>query len=181
MIHSIPYEVEDIAPVAGNMDIALLHQEIAHHISLSRQAQGQFHDSRTYQLISHHSAYPRHLRWILGQSRTENDWLSFIRSLACGIDFLQLIISKYLGGICQHFEMTICQLFEDIEYLIEHIETTLACCVLFLSDDEQGLLQAFFSIACFVSFSERLACSVGIFQSIPRVSSRMQMPPSASG
>ena len=38
-----------------------------------------------------------------------------------------------------------------------------------------------FNIACFVSFSERLACSVGIFQSIPRVSSRMLMPPSASG
>ena len=38
-----------------------------------------------------------------------------------------------------------------------------------------------FSIACFVSFSERLACSVGIFQSIPRVSSRMLIPPSASG
>ena len=38
-----------------------------------------------------------------------------------------------------------------------------------------------FSIACFVSFSERLACSVGIIQSIPRVSSRMLMPPSASG
>ena len=38
-----------------------------------------------------------------------------------------------------------------------------------------------FSIACFVSFSERLACSVGIFQSIPRVSSRILMPPSASG
>ena len=29
-----------------------------------------------------------------------------------------------------------------------------------------------FSITCFVSFSERLACSVEIFQSIPRVSSR---------
>ena len=29
-----------------------------------------------------------------------------------------------------------------------------------------------FNIACFVSFSERLACSVGIFQSMPRVSSR---------
>ena len=38
-----------------------------------------------------------------------------------------------------------------------------------------------FSIACFVSFSERLACSVGIFQSIPRLSSRIEMPPSASG
>ena len=38
-----------------------------------------------------------------------------------------------------------------------------------------------FSIACFVSFSERLACSVGIFQSIPRVSSRIEIPPSASG
>ncbi len=38
-----------------------------------------------------------------------------------------------------------------------------------------------FNIACFVSFSERLACSVGIFQSIPRLSSRMLMPPSASG
>ena len=38
-----------------------------------------------------------------------------------------------------------------------------------------------FSIVCFVSFSERLACSVGIFQSIPRVSSRMLIPPSASG
>ena len=38
-----------------------------------------------------------------------------------------------------------------------------------------------FSITCFVSFSERLACSVGIFQSIPRLSSRMLMPPSASG
>lgn len=36
-----------------------------------------------------------------------------------------------------------------------------------------------FSIAYFVSFSEILACSVGIFQSIPRVSSRMLMPPSA--
>ena len=124
------------------MDIALLHQEIAHHISLSRQAQGQFHDSRTYQLISYHSSLFGYLRRIFGQRRTENDWLSFIRSLACGIDFLQLIISKYLGGIGQHFEMTICQLFEDVKYLIKHIETTLACCVLFLSDDEQGLLQA---------------------------------------
>ena len=38
-----------------------------------------------------------------------------------------------------------------------------------------------FNIACFVSFSERLACSVGIFQSMPRLSSRMLMPPSASG
>ena len=38
-----------------------------------------------------------------------------------------------------------------------------------------------FNIACFVSFSERLACSVGIFQSIPRVSSTILMPPSASG
>ena len=38
-----------------------------------------------------------------------------------------------------------------------------------------------FNIACFVSFSERLACSVGIFQSIPRLSSRMLIPPSASG
>lgn len=38
-----------------------------------------------------------------------------------------------------------------------------------------------FSIACFVSFSERLACSVGIFQSISRLSSRIEMPPSASG
>ena len=38
-----------------------------------------------------------------------------------------------------------------------------------------------FSMACFVSFSERLACSVGILQSIPRVSSRMLIPPSASG
>ena len=38
-----------------------------------------------------------------------------------------------------------------------------------------------FIIACFVSFSERLACSVGIFQSIPRVSSRIEIPPSASG
>ena len=38
-----------------------------------------------------------------------------------------------------------------------------------------------FSIACLVSFSERLACSVGIFQSMPRLSSRILMPPSASG
>ena len=38
-----------------------------------------------------------------------------------------------------------------------------------------------FSIACFVSFSERLACSVGIFQSIPRLLSRIEIPPSASG
>ena len=38
-----------------------------------------------------------------------------------------------------------------------------------------------FNIACFVSFYERLACSVGIFQSIPRVSSRIEIPPSASG
>lgn len=38
-----------------------------------------------------------------------------------------------------------------------------------------------FSITCFVSFSERLACSVGIFQSIPRLSSRIEIPPSASG
>ena len=38
-----------------------------------------------------------------------------------------------------------------------------------------------FSMTCFVSFSERLACSVGIFQSIPRLSSRMLIPPSASG
>lgn len=38
-----------------------------------------------------------------------------------------------------------------------------------------------FNIACFVSFSERLACSVGIFQSMPRLSSRIEIPPSASG
>ena len=38
-----------------------------------------------------------------------------------------------------------------------------------------------FNIECFVSFSERLACSVGIFQSIPRESSKIEMPPSASG
>ena len=38
-----------------------------------------------------------------------------------------------------------------------------------------------FNFACFVSFSERLACSVGIFQSIPRVLSRILIPPSASG
>ena len=38
-----------------------------------------------------------------------------------------------------------------------------------------------FSMACFVSFSERLACSVGIFQSMPRVLSRMLIPPSVSG
>ena len=38
-----------------------------------------------------------------------------------------------------------------------------------------------FNIACFVSFSERLACSVGIFQSIPSDSSKIEIPPSASG
>ena len=38
-----------------------------------------------------------------------------------------------------------------------------------------------FNISCFVSFSERLAWAVGIFQSMPKVSSRMLMPPSASG
>ena len=38
-----------------------------------------------------------------------------------------------------------------------------------------------FNIACLVSFSERLACSVGIFQSIPRESSKIEIPPSASG
>ena len=44
----------------------------------------------------------------------------------------------------------------------------------------KGLSKSF-NIACFVSFSERLACSVGIFQSIPRLSSRIEIPPSASG
>lgn len=43
-----------------------------------------------------------------------------------------------------------------------------------------GLSKSFNS-SCFVSFSDRMACSVGIFQSMPSESSRMDMPPSASG
>ena len=38
-----------------------------------------------------------------------------------------------------------------------------------------------FSTSCFVSFSERLACSVGMRQSIPSDSSKIEIPPSASG
>lgn len=38
-----------------------------------------------------------------------------------------------------------------------------------------------FSKRCFVSFSERLACSVGMRQSIHRESSKIEIPPSASG
>lgn len=44
----------------------------------------------------------------------------------------------------------------------------------------KGLSKSF-STACFVSFSERLACSVGMRQSIPRDSSKIEIPPSASG
>ena len=43
---------------------------------------------------------------------------------------------------------------------------------------ENGLSKSF-RMACFVSFSLRIAFSVGIFQSMPRLSSIMLMPPSA--
>lgn len=38
-----------------------------------------------------------------------------------------------------------------------------------------------FSISCFVSFSLSIALSVGMRQSMPNESSRMDIPPSASG
>ena len=44
----------------------------------------------------------------------------------------------------------------------------------------KGLSKSF-SKGCLVSLSERRACSVGMRQSIRRESSRMEMPPSASG
>ena len=44
----------------------------------------------------------------------------------------------------------------------------------------KGLSKSF-STSCFVSFSERLACSVGMRQSIPSDSSKIEIPPSASG
>ena len=44
----------------------------------------------------------------------------------------------------------------------------------------KGLSKSF-NKGCLVSFSDRIALSIGIFQSIPRESSRMLIPPSASG
>ena len=104
---------------------------------------------------------------------------SSVKSYSCAMprfEDIRKLNYKGQAKVCKTFHQYLKKNPNVVSFFLDRFEETYSR--INMKDLEESKS---FSIACFVSFSERLACSVGIFQSIPRLSSRIEIPPSASG